>query len=146
MKIFLGSPTKTKINDWVWETTRHKGWVVVRADSEAQASGIAMLEFITQKPRKARDRLQDLAMDCFKTGKTIRIPPWEMKEFVDWIEIFDPKYSIEGEKGIIDLGKLSEKKGWTSFDRSISWLLIGATIICIIVVLIFMFNSKPLIH
>lgn len=90
MKIFKAEPLESKLDDPSWETSIHKGWVVVRAKSKEQAMGIAREEF-WRMPKKL-------------PGAAILTPPWGDSALVVWSEINDHKYPVEGKEEILDKG------------------------------------------
>lgn len=109
MKIFYGKPIESKLNDWVWGGSTHKGWVVVRAIDIKSASTHAMIEFMDRTKLGIVDQLEELAQESFANGKEIRIPPWESDQHIKWEEINSPLYERVRNVGVIDSG--------TTFDR-----------------------------
>jgi len=86
MKIFKAEPVESRLNEPHWNTSTHKGWVIIRAIDEERAKHIASLEF-----RIATHHVP---------GDIIPGNPWR-EGLVNYTEITESEYSVEGEEGVL---------------------------------------------
>ena len=80
--------TPIDLEDPNWEASSHRGWVVVRAPSEASAREAAEEAFGV--PTR------------FSPGKAMRVPPWMRSELVHAEVIDSPIYSAEGTTEVLE--------------------------------------------
>ncbi len=90
MKVFKAEPIESKLSDDRWKASTHKSLVIVRAETEDKA--MMLLEWRLLMPTERQ------------VGAEVLTPPWWDKNLVEWTEINDPKYPVEGKEEILDKG------------------------------------------
>jgi len=90
MKVFRAEPIQGKLGDPRWSRSKHKGWVEIMAENEHQA--ITLVEWMYIEVRVNPGPVEQLEN------------PWGDKSLVNWTEISDHKYTLEGNPRILGDG------------------------------------------